>query len=75
MLFRSPRRNRLFAFGYDSYRLLEGLRAAPDGAARPLDVGGMTGRLTLDAERRVLRELDWAVIRDGQPRVAESLAP
>jgi uncharacterized protein len=70
-----PRRNRLFAFGFDAYRLLEALRAAPDGAARPLDVAGMTGRLTLDAERRVLRELDWALIRDGQPRAAESLAP
>jgi len=68
-----PRRNRLFAFGFDAYRLLETLRAAPAGAGT-LNVAGMTGRLTLDPERRVRRELEWAQMRDGQPRVEPSVS-
>lgn len=69
-----PRRNRLFAFGFDAYRLLEALRAAPTGSAT-LDVAGMTGRLSLDADRRVRRELEWAQMRDGEPRVSSAAIP
>jgi outer membrane PBP1 activator LpoA protein len=67
-----PRRNRLFAFGFDAYRLATALRAAPSGA--PVAVDGLTGRLSLDAERRVHRELDWAQLHDGQPRVLARVA-
>jgi outer membrane PBP1 activator LpoA protein len=62
-----PRRNRLYAFGFDAYRLAAALRNAP--ADGQLSVEGLTGRLTLDAEHRVHRELDWAQLKDGQPRV------
>ncbi|HXA93424.1 MAG TPA: penicillin-binding protein activator [Steroidobacteraceae bacterium] len=59
-----PRRNRLFAFGFDAYRLAGALRAANGGA---ISVEGLTGRLSLDTERRVHRELEWAQLQQGQP--------
>lgn len=65
------RRSRLFAFGFDAYRLFEVLhrgRGRPPGTIIP----GLTGRLVFDAEGRVHRELDWAQLRGGQPRL---LAP
>ncbi|MFO7276611.1 MAG: penicillin-binding protein activator [Pseudomonadota bacterium] len=65
------RRSRLFAFGFDAYRLYEALHR---GRGRPpaTSIPGLTGRLTFDAEGRVHRDLDWAQLRDGQPRL---LAP
>jgi hypothetical protein len=57
--------NRLIAFGVDAYRLvreLGRLRAGP-GAA----YDGVTGRLTLDAGNRLVRELAWAQFRGGVP--------
>ena len=62
-----PRRNRLFAFGFDAYRLAAALRAQPNEAA--VSVDGLTGRLSFDAEHRVRRELDWAQLHGGEPRV------
>ncbi len=59
-----PRRNRLFAFGFDAYRLVGALRAA-NGAA--ISVEGLTGRLSVDTEHRVHRELEWAQLQQGQP--------
>lgn len=62
-----PRRNRLFAFGFDAYRLLTALR---DQQGNPnISVEGLTGRLSLDADRHVRRELEWAQIYRGQPRM------
>ncbi len=61
-----PRRNRLFAFGYDAYRLATSLRGVKPGA---VTLDGLTGRLTLDAERRVQRELAWAQMQDGSARL------
>ena len=62
-----PRRNRLFAFGFDAYRLAGVLRSEP--AAPTLSLDGLTGHLTLDAQRRVHRELEWAQVHQGQPQV------
>jgi outer membrane PBP1 activator LpoA protein len=62
-----PRRNRLFAFGFDSYRLLTALRRQPAGA--PVTVEGLTGQLSIDADRKVHRELYWAQIKQGQPQL------
>ena len=59
-----PRRNRLFAFGYDAYRLATTLR---NGATKSAPLDGLTGRLTVDAEHRVQRELAWAQMQNGQP--------
>jgi hypothetical protein len=59
-----PRRNRLFAFGFDAFRLASALRA---GGAN-VNVDGLTGRLTIDADRRVHRELAWAQLHNGQTK-------
>lgn len=59
-------RVRLYAFGYDAYRLLRGLR----GASRGIALGGLTGRLLLAADGQVLREPDWAQIQEGRLRAA-----
>jgi outer membrane PBP1 activator LpoA protein len=63
---RVSRRGRLYAFGYDAYRLLPTLRARQAGQTRR--VPGMTGRLTIEPDGRIYRDLDWAQIRDGKPR-------
>jgi outer membrane PBP1 activator LpoA protein len=62
---RTQRRDRLYAFGFDAYRLLPALRAKSrlEGA----EISGMTGKLRLDDQNRVHRGLDWAQIRNGQP--------
>ncbi len=71
---RASRRGRLYAFGFDAYRLIPALRSGVRGVSSA--IGGATGRLTIDNEGRVRRELDWAEIRDGQPRLlAGALAP
>lgn len=60
-----PRRNRLFAFGFDAYRVA----AAQHGGATNIQVDGLTGRLSLDPDRRIHRELNWAQIHNGEIRI------
>jgi outer membrane PBP1 activator LpoA protein len=60
-----PRRNRLFAFGFDAYRVA----AALQGGAPNIQVEGLTGRLTLDPDHRIHRELGWAQIHNGEIRM------
>jgi outer membrane PBP1 activator LpoA protein len=62
---RTERRDRLYAFGFDAYRLVPVLRAQAPGAVT--EISGMTGRLRLDDHNRIRRELDWAQIRNGLP--------
>jgi outer membrane PBP1 activator LpoA protein len=62
-----PRRGRLFAFGFDAYRLAVSLRDHP--GATSVNVDGLTGRLSLDPERRVHRELGWAQLKGGEIRM------
>jgi outer membrane PBP1 activator LpoA protein len=57
-----PRRNRLFAFGFDAYRVATALQ----GGAASIQVEGLTGRLTLDPDHRIHRELGWAQIHNGE---------
>jgi outer membrane PBP1 activator LpoA protein len=66
-----PKRNILFAFGFDAARLASALRSMPpqSGNATSLSVDGLTGHLTIAADGHVLRDLMWAQIRDGQPRL------
>ena len=64
-----PRRGRLFAFGFDSYRLAVALRAR--GVSNPVSIDGLTGHLTLDADRRVHRDLNWAQIHDGEVKLLQ----
>lgn len=69
---RASRRGRLYAFGFDAYRLIPTLRSRPAGQRS--SISGMTGRLSIDADGRVRRDLDWAEIREGRPRSIASSA-
>ena len=57
-----PRRNRLFAFGFDAYRVA----AALETGATTIQVEGLTGRLSLDPDHRIHRDLAWAQIHNGE---------
>jgi len=61
------RRGRLFAFGFDAFRLTQALRHP--GVNGTISVAGLTGRLSLDAQRHVRRELGWAQLHDGELRL------
>ncbi|MEM6640785.1 MAG: penicillin-binding protein activator, partial [Pseudomonadota bacterium] len=64
------RRDRLYAMGYDAYRLIPQLIAS-DTWLDPWP--GVTGRLTLDAGGRIERKLDVAEIRGGTAIQLETL--
>jgi outer membrane PBP1 activator LpoA protein len=65
-----PYRGRLFAFGFDAFRLAQAL--PHHGTASSVNLEGLTGHLSLDEERRVQRELGWAQVHNGELRL---LAP
>ncbi len=60
----TARRDRLYAFGFDAYRLVPELRAQ---SPAPGEISGVTGKLHLDDQNRVRRELDWEQIKGGVP--------
>jgi outer membrane PBP1 activator LpoA protein len=62
-----PYRGRLFAFGFDALRLVQALRHS--GVSGTISVAGLTGRLSLDGQRHVRRELGWAQLHDGELRL------
>src|SRR5438132_688595 len=62
-----PYRGRLFAFGFDAFRLAQALRRPGGGSSVGID--GLTGHLSLDAERRVRREITWAQLHNGELRL------
>jgi outer membrane PBP1 activator LpoA protein len=62
---RTARRDRLYAFGFDAYRLVPTLRSKSPAQANA--IAGVTGRLHVDEHNRIRRELDWAQIRNGEP--------
>lgn len=68
-----PRRNVLFAFGFDAWRLAAALRAQPN----PINVAvdGLSGHLTIGEDGRVHRELTWAQMRGGEPRTLTDAPP
>ena len=65
------RRDRLFAFGFDAYRLAIALRAHPGTAT----MDGLTGHLTLDRDGHVRRELGWAQLKNGELRLLSASGP
>ena len=69
---RSRGRLRLYAFGYDAFRLAQQLGSSGGVAA---GVDGLTGMLELDrSSGRVQRGLQFARIESGKPQVAGSTA-
>jgi outer membrane PBP1 activator LpoA protein len=60
-------RNRLYAFGFDAYRLVPALRSKSSGDAG--EISGVTGKLHIDDHNRIRRELEWAQIKAGVPNV------
>jgi outer membrane PBP1 activator LpoA protein len=62
---RTTRRNRLYAFGFDAFRLVPLLRGKSAGAES--GIAGVTGQLHVDEHNRIRRELEWAQIKNGVP--------
>jgi len=62
---RTARRDRLYAFGVDAYRLLPVLRART--LSQTNEFSGVTGTLFLDSQNRIRRELMWVQMRNGIP--------
>jgi len=62
-----PRRGRLFAFGFDAYRLAVAMRA--HNIPANIQIDGLTGHLTLDPDHRIHRELGWAQLHNGELRI------
>jgi len=62
---RTARLDRLYAFGFDAYRLVPALRSKSPAEAS--EISGVTGKLHLDEHNRIRRDLDWAQIRNGVP--------
>ncbi len=62
-------RGKLYAFGHDAWLLAAALRARGASDVTAIVVDGATGRITLDADGRSRRELEWAQIRNGTPRL------
>ncbi len=64
-------RLRLYAFGFDAFRLMREFR---DGAVA-IGLVGLTGELQLGTDGRVQRTADWARIERGLPQPAPSAPP
>lgn len=64
---RTARHDRLYAFGFDAYRLVPGLRSNSPAASS--EISGVSGKLHLDQQNKIRRDLDWAQIRAGVPFV------
>jgi hypothetical protein len=62
---RTARLDRLYAFGFDAYRLVPALRSK--SISETNSISGVSGKLFLDEHNRIRRELDWAQIRNGVP--------
>jgi uncharacterized protein len=69
---RARGRGRLYAFGFDAYRLVPLLKAGKFGNEHA--VPGMTGLLSVDSKGRVHRELDWAQVAGGKPNPLSTAA-
>jgi uncharacterized protein len=69
---RARGRGRLYAFGFDAYRLVPLLKAGRFGNEHA--VPGMTGLLSIDGKGRVHRELDWAQVAGGKPNPLSTAA-
>jgi outer membrane PBP1 activator LpoA protein len=64
-------RLRLYAFGFDAYRLAGELR----GNVHAIGLDGLTGPLEIGADGRVQRQLRFARIEDGRPQPLGTSVP
>jgi outer membrane PBP1 activator LpoA protein len=62
---RAIRLGRLYAFGFDAYRLVPALKSKTISATG--SIAGVTGKLYLDSGNRVRRDLLWVQIKNGAP--------
>jgi uncharacterized protein len=62
---RTARLGRLYAFGFDAYRLVPALKSKTISATG--SIAGVTGKLYLDNGNRVRRDLLWVQIKNGAP--------
>jgi hypothetical protein len=70
---RTARLDRLYAFGFDAYRLVPALRSKSPAEAS--EISGVTGKLYLDDHNRIRRDLDWMQIRNGVPNALQAPSP
>lgn len=66
------RDGRLYALGFDAYRLIPRLQSADPSSS--IVTAGLTGRLMLDSSGRVRRDLDWGRIVGGKLESAGPIA-
>lgn len=59
----AERRARLYALGFDAYRLIP----IVNSGSNDFEIEGMTGTLYVDDRNRILRRLPWAKIQRGRP--------
>jgi len=59
----AKRRARLYALGFDAYRLIP----IVNSGSNDFEIEGMTGTLYFDERNRILRRLPWAKIQRGRP--------
>lgn len=64
-------RLRLYAFGFDAYRIAGELR----GNARSIGLDGLTGELEIAADGKVLRQIQFARIESGRPQPLGASVP
>jgi outer membrane PBP1 activator LpoA protein len=69
---RARGRGRLYAFGFDAYRLIPLLKAGRFG--REHAIPGMTGLLSVDESGTIRRDLDWAKVSNGKAVPLEAIS-
>ena len=69
---RGARLIRLYAMGFDAYRLIPLLYN--EGGELTLRLEGLSGLLTMDPRGRIHRELAWAEFRAGEPAPFDNLS-
>jgi uncharacterized protein len=69
---RARSRGRLYAFGFDAYRLIPLLRSSRPSSTPP--VAGMTGVLSVGENGHIERQLEWARIGNGKVRALDAPA-
>jgi len=66
----AERRSRLYALGFDAYRLIPIVNSGNNDQ----EIEGMTGTLYFDDRNRILRRLPWAKMQRGRPVLMNPIA-